>query len=155
MGINFSGFIKLYLHKFSEEIKEIIKDKSLEEKEIIILEKLTSLFLSKYIIIIFSEKNLNPYYYFVNLLQSINKNLFLRIYFPFLDSLINNKFAEKIEKLNEKDNDILKIIESLTEEFKGINIKDLEIEKFESNLYTNNGSNINEFYKNVFDKYLL
>jgi len=150
MGINFSGFIKVYLHKFSEEIKEIIKDKSLEEKEIIILEKLTSLFLSKYIIIIFSEKNLNPYYYFVNLLQSINKNLFLRIYFPFLDSLINNKFAEKIEKLSEKDNDILKIIESLTEEFKGINIKDLEIEKFESNLYTNNGSNINEFYATVF-----
>ena len=67
-----------------------------------------------------------------------------------MDSLINNKFAEKIEKLNEKDNDILKIIESLTEEFKGINIKDLEIEKFESNLYTNNGSNINEFYATVF-----
>ena len=83
MGADFSGLIKIYLHKFSNEINEAIKDKSIEEKEKIFFEKLTSLFLSKYIIIIFSEKNLNPYYYFVNLSQSINKNMFLKIYLPF------------------------------------------------------------------------
>ena len=47
--MDFSGFIKIYLHKFNEEIKESIKDKSIKDKEAIVLEKLTSLFLSKYI----------------------------------------------------------------------------------------------------------
>ena len=133
MGIDFSGFIKIYLHKFNEEIKEAIKDKSIKEKESIFLEKLTSLFLSKYIILIYSEKNLNPYFYLVNICESINKNLFLKIYFHFLDNLINNEFSEKISKISEKDDDIFKIMNSLTEEFKDINIKDIDIEKFENN----------------------
>lgn len=150
MGVDFSGFIKLYLHKFNEEIQVQLKDKTLEEKELIILDKITSLFLSKYIIIICSEKNLNPYYYFVNLCQSINKNTFLKIYFPLLDNLIDNKFVEKISQFNEKNDEILPLMNSLTEEFKDMNIKDLDMEKFESNLYTNNDSNINEFYATIF-----
>ena len=150
MGVDFSGFIKLYLHKFNEEIQVQLKDKTLEEKELIFLDKITSLFLSKYIIIICSEKNLNPYYYFVNLCQSINKNTFLKIYFPLLDNLIDNKFVEKISQFNEKNDEILPLMNSLTEEFKDMNIKDLDMEKFESNLYTNNDSNINEFYATIF-----
>ena len=150
MGVDFSGFIKLYLHKFNEEIQVQLKDKTLEEKELIFLDKITSLFLSKYIIIICSEKNLNPYYYFVNLCQSINKNTFLKIYFPLLDNLIDNKFVEKISQFNEKNDEMLPLMNSLTEEFKDMNIKDLDMEKFESNLYTNNDSNINEFYATIF-----
>ena len=150
MGIDFSGFIKIYLHKFNEEIKEAIKDKSIKEKESIFLEKLTSLFLSKYIILIYSEKNLNPYFYLVNICESINKNLFLKIYFHFLDNLINNEFSEKISKISEKDDDIFKIMNSLTEEFKDVNIKDIDSEKYENDLYSNNGSNIVEFYATVF-----
>lgn len=150
MGVDFSGFIKLYLHKFNEEIQVQLKDKTLEEKELIFLDKITSLFLSKYIIIICSEKNLNPYYYFVNLCQSINKNTFLKIYFPLLDNLIDNKFVEKISQFNEKNDEILPLMNSLTEEFKDMNIKDLDMEKFERNLYTNIDSNINEFYATIF-----
>ena len=150
MGADFSGLIKIYLHKFSNEVNESIKDKSIEEKEKIFFEKLTSLFLSKYIIIIFSEKNLNPYYYFVNLSQSINKNMFLKIYLPFLDNLKDNNFAEKILQYNEKNDEILEIVKSLTNEIKDFTDKDIEVEKFENDLYTNNNSNINEFYAAIF-----
>ena len=38
MGADFSGLIKIYLHKFSNEINEAIKDKSIEEKEKIFFE---------------------------------------------------------------------------------------------------------------------
>ena len=105
MGADFSGLIKIYLHKFSNEVNDAIKDKSIEEKEKIFFEKLTSLFLSKYIIIIFSEKNLNPYYYFVNLSQSINKNMFLKIYLPFLDNL---KDRISLEMQNQRRADYLR-----------------------------------------------
>lgn len=150
MGVDFSGLIKIYLYKFNNEIKEAIKDKSLEEKESIFLEKLTSLFLSKYIIIIFSEKNLNPYYYFINVCFSINKNTFLKIYFPFLDNLIINNFAEKILQYNEKNDEILEIMKSLTEELKDINNDNIEVEKLENDLYTNNNDNLIEFYSTSF-----
>ena len=146
MGVDFSGLIKIYLYKFNNEIKEVLKDKSLEEKESIFLEKLTSLFLSKYIIIIFSEKNLNPYYYFINICFSINENTFLKIYFPFLDNLIENNFVEKIIQYNEKNDEILEIMKSLTEELKDINNDNLEVEKLENDLYTNKNNNLIEFY---------
>ena len=146
MGVDFSGLIKIYLYKFNNQIKEALKDKSLEEKESIFLEKLTSLFLSKYIIIIFSEKNLNPYYYFINICFSINENTFLKIYFPFLENLIENNFVEKIIQYNEKNDEILEIMKSLTEELKDINNDNLEVEKLENDLYTNKNNNLIEFY---------
>lgn len=146
MGVDFSGLIKIYLYKFNKEIKEAIKDKSLEQKESIFLEKLTSLFLSKYIIIIFSEKNLNPYYFFINICFSIDKNIFLKIYFPFLDNLIINNFTEKILQYNEKNDEILEIMKSLTEELKDINNDNIEVEKLENGLYTNKNDNLIEFY---------
>ena len=146
MGVDFSGFIKVYLYKFNNELKESIKDKSISEKETIFLERITSLFLSKYILIIISEKNLNPYYYFVNISMNFNQNSLIKIYFPFLDNLITNNFAENI--LNNND-DIKTIMESLTNEIKEINNQNLEPEKLEKDLYTNNNSNLIEFYSAI------
>ena len=146
MGVDFSGFIKVYLYKFNNELKESIKDKSISEKETIFLERITSLFLSKYILIIISEKNLNPYYYFVNISMNFNQNSLIKIYFPFLDNLITNNFAENI--LNNND-DIKTIMESLTNEIKEINNQNLEPEKLEKDLYTNNNSNLIEFYSTI------
>ena len=108
MGMDFSGFIKAYLYKFNIELKESLKDKSILEKEEIFLEKITSLFLSKYILIILSEKQLNSFNYFVNISLHINKNFF-SIYFPFLDNLILNNFSDNILKYSEKDDAIFEI----------------------------------------------
>lgn len=146
MGVELSGLIKVYLYKFNCELRESIKDKSISEKETIFLEKMTSLFLSKYIIIIISEKKLNPYYYFVNISMKFNQNSFIKIYFPFLENLILNNFAENILK---NSDEIIAIMESLTNEIKEMNIGILEPEKLENDLYTNNNSNLIEFYSTI------
>ena len=41
-------------------------------------------------------------------------------------------------------------MKSLTNEIKDFTDKDIEVEKFENDLYTNNNSNINEFYAAIF-----
>ena len=148
MGMDFSGFIKSYLYKFNNELKESLKDKSIIEKEEIFLEKITSLFLSKYILIILSEKQLNSFNYFVNISLYINKNFF-STYFPFLDNLILNNFSDNILKYSEKDDAIFEIIQSMTDEIKDLNVGNIETEKLEKDLYTNNDSNLIKFYSTI------
>ena len=148
MGMDFSGFIKAYLYKFNNELKESLKDKSIIEKEEIFLEKITSLFLSKYILIILSEKQLNSFNYFVNISLYINKNFF-SVYFPFLDDLILNNFSDNILKYSEKDDAIFEIIQSMTDEIKDLNVGNMETEKLEKDLYTNNDSNLIKFYSTI------
>ena len=148
MGMDFSGFIKSYLYKFNNVLKESLKDKSIIEKEEIFLEKITSLFLSKYILIILSEKQLNSFNYFVNISLHINKNFF-SIYFPFLDNLILNNFSDNILKYSKKDDAIFEIIQSMTDEIKDLNVGNIETEKLEKDLYTNNDSNLIKFYSTI------
>jgi len=149
MGMDFSGFIKAYLYKFNKKLNESLKDKSILEKEEIFLEEITSLFLSKYILIILSEKKLNSFNYLVNISLLINKNFFLKMYFHFLDNLILNNFSDNLLEYTEKDDSILEIMKSMTDEIKDLNVENLDTEKLEKDLYTNNNSNLIEFYSTI------